>query len=51
MLAGVSLQIVRGISNRVGDRNREAWEIEKALQAAAELAFEIVPWRWIPSET
>lgn len=37
-LAAVPLQIVRGISNRAGDRNHQHWDIEAALQAAAELA-------------
>ncbi len=50
-LAGVPLQIVRGISNGVGDRDRSHWEIEEALRAAADLATKIVPWRWIPTES
>lgn len=37
-LANVPLQIVRGLSNRAGDRNRANWRIESALNAAAELA-------------
>ncbi len=37
-LAGVPLQIIRGISNRAGDRDLRCWQIESALEAAAELA-------------
>lgn len=48
-LAGIPLQIVRGISNEVGDRDREAWEIEKGLQAAAELATKLMHRAWLPS--
>ena len=50
-LAGVPLQIVRGISNEVGDRDRQSWRIEEALHSAAELAMRVIPWRWIPSES
>ena len=50
-LAGVPLQIVRGISNRVGDRNHENWRVTEALHAAAELAMKIIPWGWIPTES
>lgn len=35
--AGVPLTIIRGISNRVGDRQKTRWQIEPALEAAAEL--------------
>lgn len=38
-LAGVPLTILRGISNRVGDRDRDHWQIEKALFAAVDLAI------------
>ena len=48
-LAGVPLQIVRGISNEVGDRNRDGWEIQKALVAAAELASQLMYRAWLPS--
>ena len=37
-LAGVSCQIIRGISNRVGDRDKANWQVEPALRAAADLA-------------
>ncbi|EMI18013.1 Futalosine nucleosidase [Rhodopirellula maiorica SM1] len=33
----VPLQVVRGISNQVGDRDQRRWQIDKALQAAAVL--------------
>lgn len=36
-LAGIPLDIVRGISNRAGDRCRTGWKIQEALEAAAEL--------------
>ncbi|MEM1227919.1 MAG: futalosine hydrolase [Planctomycetota bacterium] len=36
--AGVPLTIVRGISNQAGDRDRSNWQIDSALQAAAEMA-------------
>ncbi|MGB7343897.1 MAG: futalosine hydrolase [Pirellulaceae bacterium] len=41
-LAGVQLRIVRGISNLVGDRDNDKWQVETALAAAAELAIENV---------
>jgi futalosine hydrolase len=37
-LAGVPLDIVRGISNVTGDRDISRWQIEAACRAAAELA-------------
>ncbi len=37
-IADVPLTIIRGISNQVGDRNQDHWQIEPALQAAAALA-------------
>ncbi len=37
-LAGVPLDIVRGISNTAGDRDLSRWKIEAACHAAAELA-------------
>jgi len=33
-LAGVPLVIARGVSNEVGDRNHDRWQIPKALDAA-----------------
>jgi futalosine hydrolase len=39
---GTPLSIVRGISNYVGDRNRENWRIELALEAARELAIRMI---------
>ncbi len=41
-LAGVRLQIVRGISNRVGDRDHAHWQIEAALRAAADGVIELI---------
>ncbi len=41
-LAGVPLQIVRGISNRAGDRDKLNWDIESALQSARDLAIKIL---------
>jgi futalosine hydrolase len=37
-LAGVPLDIVRGISNTAGDRDTSGWQIDAACRAAAELA-------------
>ena len=48
-MARVPLQIVRGISNRVGDRDSSLWQIEKALSAAADLALRLMPRTWLPS--
>jgi futalosine hydrolase len=41
-LAGVPLDIVRGISNTAGDRDTHHWQIAPALAAAAELARRIL---------
>ena len=41
VLADVPLQIIRGISNRAGDRDKRHWDIEGALHAAAALALKI----------
>jgi len=41
-LAGVPLVIVRGISNRAGDRAKENWRIGEALDAAAALASDVL---------
>jgi futalosine hydrolase len=43
-LAGVPLEIVRGISNAAGDRDHARWAIEPALSAAARLAAGILAW-------
>jgi len=48
-LAGVPLQIVRGISNEVGDRNRDGWEIDQGIRSAAELATKLMHRAWLPS--
>lgn len=50
-LARVPLQIVRGISNRAGDRNHGDWRIEEALRAAAEMAMQLIPRTWMPSQS
>lgn len=41
-LFGVPLRIVRGVSNRAGDRAPEHWRIPAALAAARRLALEIL---------
>ncbi|WP_442509165.1 futalosine hydrolase [Novipirellula sp. SH528] len=38
----VPLEVVRGISNDVGDRDHSRWQIDKALQAAAELVIRLL---------
>ena len=50
-LAGIPLQIVRGISNVVGDRDHSNWSIEESLFAAANMVTEIAAWKWIPTES
>jgi len=39
-LCGIPVDIVRGISNNAGDRNKENWKIREAVTAAAELITE-----------
>jgi futalosine hydrolase len=41
-LAGVPLDIIRGISNTAGDRDPSRWQISPALAAAAKLACTIL---------
>jgi futalosine hydrolase len=41
-LAGVPLDIIRGISNAAGDRDRSRWQIEAACRAAAILAARLL---------
>ncbi len=41
-LAGVPLRIVRGLSNRVGDRRPESWRIPAALAAARRLCLDVL---------
>jgi len=52
-LADVPLRIVRGISNRVGDRDSSNWRIPGALAAARRLAIELLgstdPWPESPA--
>ncbi|TWU48311.1 futalosine hydrolase [Rubripirellula reticaptiva] len=50
-LAGVSLQIVRGLSNVVGDRDHSNWRIDDALASAATLAATLIHRTWNPTET
>lgn len=49
-LAGVPLQIVRGISNVVGDRDKAQWQINEALDAAVTLAMQLIERDWIPTQ-
>lgn len=41
-LAGVPLTIVRGISNRAGDRNKSDWYLDEALLSAAVLTEKLI---------
>jgi len=41
-LAGVPLDIVRGISNSAGDRDTTRWRVDDACRAAAELALTLL---------
>jgi futalosine hydrolase len=41
-LRGVPLDIVRGISNSAGDRDKAAWQTPVALEAAAQLALRLL---------
>jgi futalosine hydrolase len=47
-LARVPVQIVRGISNRAGDRDLDGWQINQALDAAADFAVDVLARKWIP---
>lgn len=38
-LADIPLQIIRGLSNRAGNRDRDHWRTEQALDAALEIAW------------
>ena len=49
VMAGIPLQIVRGISNVVGDRHHERWQIEASLSAAVEMTLLIMGHPWIPT--
>lgn len=40
--ANVPLRIIRGISNRAGDRNKSNWAMKPALESAATLAAQIL---------
>ncbi|MCA9085250.1 MAG: hypothetical protein KDA81_14395 [Planctomycetaceae bacterium] len=41
-LCGRPLRIVRGISNRAGDRHKARWKVHDALHAAAEMTLEVL---------
>ncbi len=41
-LSGVPLFVVRGISNRAGDRDKSNWQIQKAMTSAAHLSQLII---------
>jgi len=41
-LAETQLTIIRGISNVAGDRNKSNWKIKEAMQAAWELAGQVI---------
>ena len=41
-LAGVPATIIRGISNRAGDRRVSNWKIDQAMRAAARLAEQVM---------
>ena len=41
-LAGIELSVVRGISNRAGDRNLSNWQIKPALNAAGKLMAKLL---------
>ena len=42
-LANIPIRIIRGISNRAGDRRHAGWLIDQALHAAAHLALSTSP--------
>lgn len=50
-LAGVPLQIVRGISNEVGDRDHQRWKIDSALDAGVKLTTRLLQSDWLLSST
>ena len=47
-LARVPLQIVRGLSNRVGDRDHDQWKVSEALDSAAGFAADVLARNWMP---
>ena len=42
LTASVPLCIVRGISNQVGERDKEHWNMEAAMEAAIEMSREMI---------
>jgi futalosine hydrolase len=49
LFAAIPVQIVRGISNQVGDRDLSNWQIDTALATAAKLASEVLSHPWVPA--
>ena len=41
-LRGVPVDIVRGISNTAGDRDKSHWQVTAALEAAGRLTLQIM---------
>lgn len=41
-LCGVPFTVVRGISNRAGDRDTSRWHVDAALEAAADVAVQVL---------
>jgi len=41
-LKGLTLDVVRGVSNAAGDRDTSRWRVDAALDAAAELAVQVL---------
>ena len=48
-LSRVPLQIVRGISNEVGDRDIDRWKVSEAISSAAQLAIQLMSRDWLPA--
>ena len=41
-LSGVPLTVIRGISNHAGNRDKDLWQIDEAMQSAAALVSELL---------
>ncbi len=41
-LAGIRVDVIRGISNRAGDRDKRNWKATEALESAAEQVLELI---------
>lgn len=48
-LSRTPIQVVRGISNHVGDRDHNNWRIDQALHKAADFAVGLIPQMWMPA--